>query len=119
MKIHTKKEFGKFGENIAAKYLEENGYKIIARNFYCKVGEIDIIAKYKNEIIFVEVKTRSGEKYGLPSEAVNSAKIRHLYNTSKYFLQKNRMCDEYIRFDVIEVLLKNGKFNVNHIKQIL
>ena len=118
MKIHKKKEFGKFGENIAAKYLEENGYKIITRNFYCNVGEIDIIAKYKNEIIFVEVKTRSGEKYGLPSEAVNSAKIRHLYNTSKYFLKKQNKWN-YIRFDVIEVLLKNGKFNVNHIKQIL
>lgn len=55
----------------------------------------------------------------MPSEAVDKNKIRHLYNTAKYFLNINHLYNSYIRFDVIEVLLKNGKFNVNHIKQIL
>lgn len=119
MKIHEKKEFGNKGEDIAIEYLEKRGYIILERNFYCRQGEIDIIAKDKNEIVFIEVKSRSSIQYGCPSEAVNKQKIRHLYRTSKYYLYKNKYLNNYIRFDVIEILIKNGKFNVNHIKQII
>lgn len=66
MKLNGKKNFGKLGENIAAEYLKRKGYSIIARNFYCKMGEIDIIAKEKHEIVFVEVKTRNGERIWIP-----------------------------------------------------
>ena len=59
MKLHIKKEFGNTGEDIATEYLEKQGYIILERNFYCKQGEIDIIAKDKNEVVFVEVKSRS------------------------------------------------------------
>ena len=62
MKLNEKRNFGNLGENIAVEYLKRNGYSIVCRNFYCKMGEIDIIAKEKNEIVFVEVKTRSGER---------------------------------------------------------
>lgn len=119
MKIHIKKQFGNAGEDIAVKYLEEQGYIILERNFYCRQGEIDIIAKDKNEIIFVEVKTRRDTKYGYPSEAVNQQKIKHILKTAKYYLYKNKLLNKYVRFDVIEVLIKNGKFNINHIKQII
>ena len=119
MKIHEKKEFGNKGEDIASEYLEKRGYIILERNFYCRQGEIDIIAKDKNEIVFIEVKSRSSIQYGCPSEAVNKLKIRHLYRTAKYYLYKNKYLNNYIRFDVIEILIKNGKFNVNHIKQII
>lgn len=119
MKIHFKKEFGNTGEDIATQYLEQHGYIILERNFYCKQGEIDIIAKEKNEIVFIEVKSRSDIGYGTPSEAVNRQKIRHLYRTARYYLYKNKCLNNYIRFDVIEVLIKNGKFNINQIKQII
>ena len=119
MKIHEKKEFGNKGEDIAIEYLEKRGYIILERNFYCRQGEIDIIAKDKNEIVFIEVKSRSSIQYGCPSEAVNKQKIRRLYRTAKYYLYKNTYLNNYIRFDVIEILIKNGKFNVNHIKQII
>ena len=59
MKLHIKKEFGNTGEDIATEYLEKQGYIILERNFYCKQGEIDIITKDKNEIVFIEVKSRS------------------------------------------------------------
>ena len=59
------KELGKIGENIAISYLEKNKYDILERNFYCKQGEIDIIAKQKGVIIFIEVKTRSNKRFGL------------------------------------------------------
>ena len=119
MKLHIKKEFGNTGDDIATEYLEKQGYIILERNLYCKQGEIDIIAKDKNEVVFVEVKSRSDVGYGLPSEAVTKQKIKHLCRTARYFLYKNNMFNEFIRFDVVEILIKSGKFNVNHIKQII
>ncbi len=119
MNIHIKKDFGNTGEDIATQYLEKQQYTILERNFYCKQGEIDIIAKDKNEIVFIEVKSRSNIKYGRPSEAVNKQKIKHLYKTAKYFLYKNKQLNKAIRFDTVEILIKNGKFNINHIKQII
>ena len=119
MKIHIKRDFGNTGENLATEYLEKQGYTILERNFYCKQGEIDIIAKDKNEIVFIEVKSRSNKLFGIPSEAVTKQKIKHLFKTARYFLYKNKMLNEYIRFDVVEILIKSGKFNINHIKQIV
>ena len=119
MKIHIKKDFGNSGEDIAVQYLEKQGHLILERNFYCKQGEIDIITKDKNEIVFIEVKSRSSTEYGLPSESVTKQKIQHLYKTARYFLYKNKMLNEFVRFDVVEILIKSGKFNINHIKQII
>ena len=56
---------------------------------------------------------------GLPSEAVTKQKMKHILKTARYFLYKNKMINEYIRFDVVEILIKSGKFNINHIKQII
>lgn len=117
--MHTKNELGNLGEQIATEYIKKIGYKIIKRNFYCKQGEIDIIAQDKHEIIFIEVKTRSNIKFGQPSEAVNKEKIKHMYKAAKYFLYKSNNLNKFIRFDVIEILIKNGKFNINYIKQII
>lgn len=114
-----KKELGNLGEKISTQYLEKNKYKILKRNFYCKQGEIDIIAKDGNEIVFIEVKTRTSSCFGSPSEAVNIIKQRHMYETAKYFLYKTGALEKLIRFDVIEILIANGKFNINHIKQIM
>lgn len=119
MKNINNYELGKLGEKIAEKYLIKNNYEIIEKNFYCKNGEIDIIAKYKDYIIFVEVKTRRSLKYGNPSEAVNSIKRTHMYKTAKYYLFKNKKLNNLIRFDVIEILVLKEKVYVNHIKQIL
>jgi putative endonuclease len=118
MNVKNKKDLGNYGEQIAVWYLEKNGYKILERNFYCRQGEIDIIAKDK-EYVFIEVKTRTGVDFGYPSEAVDSIKIKHLCKVAKYYLFKNYLNDAFVRFDVIEVLIENGKFNINHIKQII
>lgn len=119
MKIHIKKELGSFGEKIAVRYLEKNKYKVLEKNFYCRQGEVDIIAVDKDEIVFIEVKTRSGNDFGKPSEAVNYIKQKHIYRTAQYFLYKFNLMENLVRFDVIEILIKNGKFNINHIKQIM
>lgn len=110
---------GKNGEDVAAEYLMKNNYKIIERNFSCKTGEIDIIALKDDYLVFIEVKTRSSNKYGLPSEAVTKSKLQHLYKTARYYAYIRNLQDEFIRFDVIEVYFENSKYKVNHIPQII
>jgi putative endonuclease len=119
MIIHNKKDMGYLGEQVATEYLEKNNYKILDRNFYCRQGEIDIIAKDKKEIVFIEVKTRTNYNFGKPSEAINNIKQKHLYKTARYFLYKNNLLNCLIRFDAIEVLILNGKIKINHLKQIM
>ena len=118
--MYVNQTLGKFGEDKACKYLEKNDYIIIERNFRCKQGEIDIIAKdlSKNELVFVEVKTRLSFNYGTPSQSVTSIKQRHILNVAKYYLYKNSINDTFVRFDVIEVFVKEFEFRINHIKQI-
>ncbi len=98
------KEIGKYGEDAAAKYLKKKGYQIAARNYSCKFGEVDIIARQEDTLVFVEVKTRSTTLYGTPAEAVTYNKKRHIVNTAKHYLMQNGY-DGNIRIDVIEVYL--------------
>ena len=111
-------KYGILGENLAAEYLENIGYKIIERNFLCRQGEIDIIAKDKDEYVFIEVKTRSSSCYGRPSEAINGIKKKHIVKSTKYYLYLHKLENMFIRFDVIEVYLYNHKYKINHLKQI-
>ena len=115
--MYINKETGKLGEDIAVNYLKQNRYTILDRNFECRQGEIDIIALDKKEIVFIEVKTRTSNKYGTPSEAVNKIKQKHMLQTIKYYLYIRNLSDEFIRIDVIEVYINNNVYKVNHIKQ--
>lgn len=118
--MHFRQLIGKYGENLACEYLKKNNYIIIDRNFYCRQGEIDIIAKdvSKNELVFFEVKSRSNFKYGNPADSVNNNKQRHLSQACKYYLYKNRIYNVFIRVDIIEVFFLNNSYKINHIKQI-
>ena len=116
----NKRKFGIIGEKIAQDYLRNEDYKILETNFYTRRGEIDIIAKDKDEtIVFVEVKTRTSLEFGNPAEAVSYSKIEHILKTAKYYLYVNKIKDTSIRFDVIEVFIYKGRYRVNHIKQIM
>lgn len=118
--MYFRQEIGKWGENIACKYLEENNYQVIERNFFCRQGEIDMIAKdcAKNELVFIEVKTRSNFKYGNPADAVNKQKQKHMTQAIKYYIYKNHIQDIPIRIDVLEVYIRQN-CKINHIKQIV
>ena len=108
---------GKAGEEKATKYLKERGYSIIEKNFRCREGEVDIIAKDKNkDLVFVEVKTRRTIEYGFPSEAVNYTKQNHIQKVAKYYILKNKVVNSTIRFDIIEILIGKTYF-IHHIKQ--
>lgn len=103
---------GSQGEAIAQKFLKDQGYKILATNFTCKIGEIDIIAQQKKTIVFVEVKTKSNLDFGYPREMVNITKQNKIRRLAEYYLLKTNKTDCECRFDVIEVL--DGK--VEHLK---
>ena len=113
------KILGNEGEEEATQYLIKNGYKIIERNFLCKRGEIDIIAKDGDTIVFIEVKTRKSIKYGTPAEAVDEIKQKHIYKAAEYYLYSRNLENEYVRIDVIEVYYKNDSFKINHIKKAI
>ncbi len=119
--MYFRQQIGKIGEDLACSYLENNNYYIIERNFLCRQGEIDIIAKdkTKKELVFIEVKARSNFNYGIPAEAVTKEKQRHLKYAIKYYLYKNHIENVAIRIDVVEVLIRKGDYKINHIKQIL
>lgn len=115
----TNTELGKRGETEACRYLEKLDYFVIARNFKCSHGEIDIIAIDKNELVFVEVKTRCSRKYGEAREAVNKVKRKHIKKASTFYLYKNGLENRFVRFDVIEIYMKNDKFAIKHLKNTL
>ena len=116
--IGSNQRFGALGEKLAARYLKEQGYKILKKNYKNKLGEIDIIAVDKNEIVFVEVKTRSASPYLSGQYAVDQHKQFHIMRTASYYLSVTK-CDLQPRFDIIEVEVERttGQMKkINHIK---
>ena len=115
----TNKEIGKYGENLAKKYLENLGYKILDMNYkYSRYGEIDIIALYKNELCFVEVKTRRNDKFGTPMEAITKDKLIKIQLSAKNYIQEKKPKFEHYRIDAISIELKENQKEITHIKNI-
>ena len=116
--FNSKQELGKAGEDVSCIYLEQMGYKIIERNFHCRQGEIDIIAKDKDEYVFIEIKTRSNIFFGRPKEAVNRPKQKHIYQSTRFYLYLHGLNSAFVRFDVIEVYFFNNRYKLKHLKQV-
>ena len=112
-------KLGKLGEDVTANYITRLGYKVLERNFECNQGEIDIIALDNEELVFIEVKTRTGVNYGEASEAITRYKKRHLLNSIKYYLYKRNLENEFIRIDVAEVYVKGENIKINYIKKAI
>nr|WP_093691751.1 YraN family protein [Sporolituus thermophilus] len=107
---------GKMGENVAADYLARNGYKILMRNYRCRLGEIDIVAERQGTIIFVEVKTRSSTNFGFPAEAVTQRKQQKIIHAALCYLRSTGRDNISFRFDILEVFVgKDQKLECNHI----
>ena len=107
---------GKEGEKIAAAFLKKNGYRIIEINFRCPIGEIDIIAKEKKDLVFVEVKTRKYMELGYPEQAVGIRKQKKMSQLALWYLQKRKIVDTNARFDVVAITLIPEKSEVKLIK---
>ncbi|MBQ7477097.1 MAG: YraN family protein [Selenomonadaceae bacterium] len=110
------KNLGNAGEIFAANYLEQLGYKILEKNFRVRSAEIDIVAEIDGVIVFVEVKTRSDTKHGLPAEAVNFRKQQKIIQAAGVFLQDEKYFDAPCRFDVIEIYSNGSQFSARHIE---
>jgi len=100
-----RKELGKKGEEIALRFLKKNGYRILQRNYVCKLGEVDIIAREKDTLAFVEVKTRTSTTFGPPQLAVNASKQMQLSKAALSFIKEKRLEEMKARFDVVAILL--------------
>jgi putative endonuclease len=94
---------GKWGEDVAAQFLLDKGYEILARNVRSVYGELDIIARCGGTVVFVEVKTRTSSSFGLPEIAVGARKIQHLLNSAQAFMQLYPGPEQAWRVDVIAV----------------
>ena len=104
---HYNKITGAQGEMIAEKFLKDKGYKILEKNYKNTIGEIDIIAKDKDIIVFVEVKYRKDDYFGLPREAVGKNKQFKIKKVASVYLNNKRLFNNQVRFDVVEVLGDN------------
>lgn|SRR3989338_4931720 len=105
----TTKTIGNFGELLARDYLQKNGYKIITTNYRTKLGEVDIIAKEGETLCFIEVKTRSGTKFGSPEESINKNKLAKIGNCLQYYLQTREQKFNDYRIDVVAIELLNNQ----------
>ncbi len=111
-------ELGAKGEQIAIDFLKNKGYQILETNWRIGKAELDIIAKFGKEMIFIEVKTRSGTGYGHPFEAITSIKIARMRKLVSQWCLRNGQTGFDIRLDAIAVLVRNGKVGIEHIKQV-
>jgi putative endonuclease len=100
-------ERGAEGEEYATRALKKSRYKIIERNYRTPAGEIDIVARDKKCLVFVEVRTRSSTEFGLPQETVVARKRKKICNAARWYLQNRRIEDIECRFDVVAVLVKD------------
>jgi len=116
MKDTKKITTGKEGEKIAAAYLKKNGYRIIEINFRCSIGEIDIVAKEKDDLVFIEVKTRKSIELGYPEQAVGIRKQKKMSQLALWYLQKRKIANTNARFDIVAVTLIPEKNEVRLIK---
>jgi putative endonuclease len=107
---------GRWGEDVAVRHLEAVGMHVLARNWRCREGEIDVIARHGQVLVFVEVKTRSTHLYGEPSEAVSLQKARRLHVLAARWLAESRPRGSWdLRFDVVSVVRAVGEPEVEHL----
>ncbi len=120
---NSKQVLGASGEEIAVDYLISQGYVVFDRNWRSKTGEIDIVASEKSnsrdELIFVEVKTRSSRDFGDPLEAISATKYLRMYRLAIEWLSENSASREPWRLDVISIVIsKADKVEIDHLKRV-
>lgn len=108
-------QLGQEGEEAACMYLQQKGYKILEKNYRHHRNEVDIIATYKNELIAVEVKSRSSTYFGDPEEFLKTTQIQTIVNAVDAYVQMKNL-DMEVRFDIIAVVKINDKLQVKHIE---
>lgn len=116
MKKYNKQK-GDQGEALAAEYLKKKGHLSLTQNYKKRTGEIDLITKEAETIVFTEVKLRETTAFGTPSQAVDYKRQQRLIKTALWYLQENNLFQNNVRFDVVELMRQNnGEYAINHIE---
>ncbi|MCB2202543.1 YraN family protein [bacterium] len=115
------RQIGDLGETIAAAFLEKQGYRILDRNYASRYGELDLVAKKEQNLVFVEVKTRTSEAFGLPETSVTSAKFEKICNTVLFWLQEHPEEPDDWRVDVIAIQLDHNRNvrDIHHFENVV
>jgi putative endonuclease len=115
--MRVKDAVGRFGEDVAAQFLHDAGLTILARNWRCREGEIDIVARDGEVLVFVEVKTRSSARFGDPAEAVDAVKAARVRRLAvRWLAEQDERYWPQLRFDVVAVLRGGGRPTVRHLE---
>lgn len=104
-----RRSLGERGEGAACGFLKERGYAILEKNYKCKVGEVDVIARRGGRIAFIEVKTRTSSQRGAPQEAVDLRKQEKIFKVAQWYLKERRLANVPVAFDVVALLWKEGR----------
>ncbi|HUD36576.1 MAG TPA: YraN family protein [Streptosporangiaceae bacterium] len=117
--VHPKDVLGRQGEQLAAEYLEQIGFRVLDRNYRCAEGEIDIVAAEHRTLVACEVKTRSGVRYGTPLEAVTWRKLKRLRLLAVRWVVAHGVIFDSLRVDVVGVLKSpDGEFTIEHLRGV-
>ncbi len=100
---------GSWGERLAGRFLQDNGYQILTTNYRCRYGEVDIVALDGEELVFVEVRTRRSGSFGAPEESLSRAKLRRLFAASQLYLQEGGKEDAPWRVDLVSISIPPGE----------
>ncbi len=111
-----KQILGEEGERVAESFLKKKGFRLVERNYRCPVGEMDLVFLDRRVIVFVEVKTRTDDRFGAPLESVHRGKQQKMIKTALFFLSQHRLHHREARFDVVGVSLKGGEPAVEHVQ---
>jgi len=107
---------GRLGERLAREEIRKLGYNEVARNYRCPLGEVDLIARDRDTLVFIEIKTRSGGPRGYAKEAVDRRKQRQLSKAALYYMKEHGVADERARFDVVAVSFRGGEPEIELIR---
>ncbi|MBM4287837.1 MAG: YraN family protein [Deltaproteobacteria bacterium] len=111
--IQDRRQLGQAGEALAAEALKNRGYKILTRNYRAPCGEIDLIARHGDTLVFIEVKLRRSGTYGAASEAITGTKRRRISRSAQFYLRKHGSLDMKVRFDVVTIDFTRGQPEVD------
>ncbi len=117
----SRAEIGKWGEDVAARYLEDKGYRIVARHFTHRIGEIDIVAAKDGRIIFVEVKTRTNNRFGAPEESIGWSKQNKLRRTADVYMLQHKLHNVPYQIDSVAVMrdLMKQETTIRHLENVI
>ena len=115
---NPRQRLGNWGEGVARRFLEREGYRVLDTQYRCRWGEVDIVATEGGELVFVEVRTRRGTRFGTPQESIAPSKASRLESTAQHYMAKNGLTHSNWRIDLVSILLDSGGLvqEVSHLK---